>query len=156
MTKKNTFTDTNLNIIDLKEKRKNLVKARFVKDPALAGTEPYDSIRKLNLRGDVEKIKEIEAKISAYEQVCDLIFKTEYLNDKVQFDELFSVLLQVYELHNKANGYYLEADSIDQKHNYEVVDKAKAEKADFTIAENQEKKKSKKVYHKPRKFSFDE
>lgn len=122
----------------------------------MAGTEPYETIRKFNLRGDVEKIKEIEAKISAYEQACDLLFKTEYLNDKVKFDELFTVMLQVYELHNKALGYYLEADSIEQKRNYEVVEKAKAEKADFTIAEKHEKKKAKKVYHKPRKFSFDE
>lgn len=156
MTKKKTFTDTNSNIIDLKEKRKDLVKARFKKDPVLAGTEPYESIRKLNLRGDVEKIKEIEAKISAYEQACDLLFKTEYLNDKVHFDELFSVLLQVYELHNKALGYYLEADSIEQKHNYEQAQKKKAEKAELNLVNKEEKPKAKKVYHKPRKFTFDE
>ncbi|HFT7945244.1 TPA: hypothetical protein ACGR77_002684 [Pseudomonas aeruginosa] len=156
MTKKNTFTDTNSNIIDLREKRKNLVKDRFVKDPALSGTEPYESIRKLKLRGDVEQIKEIEAKILAYNQVCDLLFATEFLNDKVQFDEVFTVLLQVYELHNKAHGYYLEADSIEQKHKFEQAEKVQKEKAELRAAKKEEKPKAKKVYHKPRKFTLDE
>lgn len=150
------YTDSNSNVIDLREKRKGLVKARFVKDSALAGTEPYDSIRKAKLKGDVEKIHEIEAKISAYEKTCKLLFETEFLNDKVQFDELFTVLTQVYELHNKALSHYLEADSIEQKHNYEVFEKAKADSTELASDKKEEKPKAKKVYHKPRKFSFDE
>lgn len=156
MTKKITYTDSNSNIVDLREKRKNLVKSHFIKDKELAGTEPYDSIRKTTLAGNKIKVQEIEAKITAYEKVSNLLFHTEFLNDKVQFDELFEVLLQVYNLHNKALVHYLLADSIEQKHNYEQAEKVKEQPAEMVAEKSEVKTKKKKVYHKPRKFNFEE
>lgn len=156
MTKKITYTDSNSNIVDLREKRKNLVKSHFIKDKELAGTEPYDSIRKATLAGNKIKVQEIEAKITAYEKVSNLLFHTEFLNDKVQFDELFEVLLQVYNLHNKALVHYLLADSIEQKHNYEQAEKVKEQPAELVAEKSEVKTKKKKIYHKPRKFNFEE
>ena len=156
MTKKLVYTDSNSNIVDLREKRKELVKAHFVKDKEKAGTEPYDSIRKATLAGDKIKVQEIEAKITAYEKICNLLFHTEFLNDKIQFDELFEVLLQVYNLHNKALEHYLIADSIEQKYKSEQFEKTKKEKEAVSGEVKEKVEKKKKVYHKPRKFTFDE
>ena len=142
-------------IQDIKSKKTKLIKARFVKDKKLAGTEPYTSIRKATLAGDVEKIKEYTLKETAYQKACDLLFNTEYLNDRVQFDELFAIMLQIYKHHNSALGYYLEADSIEQK--YKEIKEAEAKEAKQEgKAAKKSKNKPEKHYNKPPKFSFDE
>jgi len=153
----NRIDDISINscIRDIKSKKAKLIKSRFVKDKELAGTEPYSSIRKATLAGDVEKIKEYTLKETAYQKACDLLFNTEYLNDRVQFDELFAIMLQIYKHHNSALGYYLEADSIEQK--YKEIKEAEAKEAKQEAkAAKKLKNNPEKPYNKPRKFKLEE
>lgn len=182
MTDNKKTISSNPNIIDLQEKRKILVKRRFLKDENLAGSQPYETIRKFNLRGDVDKIKEIETKISAYELTCKILFENEVFSDKSEFDELFTLLNQVYELHLKAQGYYKDAEILRNVFVFESLEKTTSEPATSESAALEEenvikpikksvkkasekaktdkvdsiKSKTKKVYNKPRKFTFDE
>lgn len=177
MTDNKKIISSNPNIIDLQEKRKILVKARFLKDEKLAGSQPYETIRRLNLRGDVDKIKEIETKISAYELTCKILFENEAFSDKSEFDELFTLLNQIYELHLKAQGYYKDAEILRNVFVFESLEKTTSESASLeeenvikpikksvkkasekakTDKVDSIKSKTKKVYNKPRKFTFDE
>ncbi|MBA1220034.1 hypothetical protein G7017_03835 [Pseudomonas fulva] len=134
MTDNKKTISSNPNIIDLQEKRKILVKRRFLKDENLAGSQPYETIRKFNLRGDVDKIKEIEKKISAYELTCKILFENEALSDKSEFDELFTLLNQIYELHIKAQGYYKDAEILRNDFVFESLEKKTSEPATFEPA----------------------